>query len=283
MEIRGRTTTLEAFPRIAVSAALCSAAIVEYTIPQVVRLSGGVLHPVNFHARWRLLARMLPLQTAITIVQFSAVRELRDVLDSTTGPHPFNISLAYGFASVPLIAGKYNLVTEGVYSAAGKSSMSSSSSPPSTTTMPWQLRARDFWRRKIQPGILWSYLRDSGSIGAGVVLGPVVTTALRAATGQHVNVQDGEDESWARRLAWKFAGGLGAGSITAFFTQWLHNAALTGGRIAEVENRLPGTMECMRRSFQEHGLSLIWVNYRYRVAIIASWTAFLNLTEPFQV
>ena len=48
---RERTTTLAAFPRISISALLCSAAIVEYTIPQVVRLSGGSLSPVGARAR----------------------------------------------------------------------------------------------------------------------------------------------------------------------------------------------------------------------------------------
>ena len=41
---------------------------------------------------------------------------MRDLLDSTLGPTRFNPALAYGAASVPLIAAKYNLLFSDVYS-----------------------------------------------------------------------------------------------------------------------------------------------------------------------
>ena len=44
-----------------------------------------------------------------------------------------------------------------------------------------------------------------------------------------------------------------AGCCTGLLTQLFHNTALTAGRIAEVENRTPTTMECLNRCIKEHG------------------------------
>ena len=81
----------------------------------------------------------------------------------------------------------------------------------------------------------------------------------------------------------KFFGGLLAGCCTGLGTQLFHNAALTAGRIAQVEHRVPSTMECLRSVVQEHGASALWMNFRMRVMVIASWTAILNVTEPFGI
>ena len=54
------------------------------------------------------MGRALGPQVGLTVVQFTAVRQLRELLDSTLGPKTVNLSLAYGTASVPLIAAKYN-------------------------------------------------------------------------------------------------------------------------------------------------------------------------------
>lgn len=54
------------------------------------------------------MGRALGPQVGLTVVQFTAVRQLRELLDSTLGPKTVNLSLAYGTASVPLIAAKYD-------------------------------------------------------------------------------------------------------------------------------------------------------------------------------
>jgi hypothetical protein len=113
-------TTWDALPRIALASTLCSTAIVEFTIPQVVRLSrtasaGGLPTLRLFPHRAALMARMLPVQSLITITQFCAVREMHGAIDHVLGETPLNLPLSYGLVSVPLIAAKYNLVVEGVY------------------------------------------------------------------------------------------------------------------------------------------------------------------------
>ena len=264
-----RATTWDALPRIALASTLCSAAIIEFTIPQVVRLSqastskNAMLPDLRLSARVALQARMLPLQSAITIGQFAAVREMRDAIDGFLGESPLNLSFSYGLASVPLIAAKYNLVVAGVYRHSA-SHLSSGIHRPVES-------ASSFFRTKVKPGLLWSYMRDSVGIGGGIVLGPILAAQLNP-------LLSGDDGS---QLAAKIFGGLAAGSISGLMTQWCHNTALEAGRITEAEGRVPGNFECLQRVVQEHGAKTLWLNFRYRVAIIATWTAILNVTEPF--
>ena len=256
---------------MAIASVLCSASIIEFTIPQVVRLSQASQHPLAaaplFPTRAALFGRMIAPQAAITLAQFALVRELRGGLDRAVGPSALNLPVAYGAASVPFIAAKYNLIISSVYSHSGRT-------PPAA--LPWRetpLRAAaGFWKRNIAPGLAWSLLRDTGSVGGGIVLGPVVSRRLADATG-----------SEAVTAPHRFAGGLLAGSCTGLATQLFHNTALTAGRMAEAGGSLPGTAECMRRVLAEHGAKALYVNFQWRVAIIALWTAILNATDPFAV
>lgn len=269
-------TTWDALPRIAVASTLCSAAIVEFTIPQVVRLSQagsakGLPALRLFPHRASLMARMLPAQSLITIMQFCAVRETRHTIDSVLGETPINLPLSYGLASVPLIAAKYNLVVEGVYRRhdADAARLIGRRRPQ------WSLpAAAHFFSTKIQPGLLWSYIRDSVGIGGGIVLGPILAAHLEPALSRF-------DDGPAKQFVSKFCGGLAAGTVSGFATQWCHNTALEAGRITEAEGRVPGTWECLQRVFKEHGVRAFTLNFRFRVAIIASWTAILTVTEPF--
>ena len=109
MQSPASLTTWEALPRIALASTLCSTAIVEFTIPQVVRLSrassaGGLPALRLFPHRAALMARMLPVQSLITVTQFCAVREMHGAVDLVLGETPLNLPLSYGLASVPLIA-----------------------------------------------------------------------------------------------------------------------------------------------------------------------------------
>jgi hypothetical protein len=134
------------------------------TIPQVVNLSKTSGNPLPaatlFPHRATMFARIAPLQIGITMVQFAAVKHLRNALDTVLVPSPVNLSLAYGAASVPLIAAKYNLIIAEVYRYNGRS-------PSVTAAVQKSLaaQAKEFWMMRIQPGLLWSFLRDSFSVG----------------------------------------------------------------------------------------------------------------------
>ena len=103
------------------------------------------------------------------------------------------------------------------------------------------------------------------------MLGPVVSARLATATG-----------SEAAGAPQRLAGGLLAGTACGLATQLFHNTALTAGRMAETGGTVPGTLECLRRVFEEHGRRAFYVNFPFRVAIIALWTAILNVTQPFE-
>ena len=45
----------------------------------------------------------------------------------------------------------------------------------------------------------------------------------------------------------------------------------------------PSNVECMRQTLKEHGIRAAYLNFPFRVAIIAGWTAVLNVTDPFAV
>ena len=46
--------------------------------------------------------------------------------------------------------------------------------------------------------------------------------------------------------------------------------------------RRPGTLEAMRLCIKEHGAGALYVNYPYRVAVIALWTGILHVADPFR-
>ena len=337
----GALSTLSALPQIIASSALCSLAIIEFTVPQIVRLSAATAQPLPsmpmLPARAAIHARAIAPQTAITTVQFAMVRELRDALDASFGKRRIHLSLAYGAASVPLVAAKYNLLASDVYAYArevpGSASASASAPAPSAgggataaasfSSAPLQALAR-VWRQKIAPGLLWSYLRDSGSIGGSIVLGPIVSQRVaemlatkggddgscggtrggvstdsgqgggggdggggggpvggggRGGGGVRNGSSSGGDDGPGPVL--RFGSGLATGCFCGLVTQLFHNAALTGGRISELEGRLPSNAECMRRLVAEHGLKAFYLNFRYRVGVIAGWSAVLNVLSPF--
>jgi len=215
-----------------------------------------------------IMGRAIGPQTGITCVQFALVRELRDVLDAVLGPSPINQALAYGAASVPLIAGKYNLLFSDVYT---HFKLAPPVVPGETRVQFWTRQ----WQTKIRPGLLWSYLRDTGSIGSAVVLGPLVAARAREF------VEPGSDLGQPPSRGLQFSAGLLTGCGTGLATQLFHNAAMTGGRMAGLGEQ-PSNLACMRQLFAEHGMRSLYLNFPMRVGVIASWSAILNVTQPFR-
>ena len=261
--------TLDVVPNIACAATACSLVAVEFTIPQVVMLSQPTSTPLpaaTLGHRLAMSGRLFGPQFGITAVQFGLIRELRDALDRAFGPSPLHLSVAYG-SSAPFMAAKYNLIISGAYGYSGFRAPGAGAGAAS----PLEAAGR-FWRKNVAPGLVWSFLRDCGSVGGGIVLAPVVTPRLAGALGA-----DAEKHATV-----KFAGGLAAGATCGLATQLFHNAALTAGRMRESTGALPGTAEAMGRVLAEHGARALYVNFQFRVAVIALWTAILNVTVPFE-
>ena len=72
-----------------------------------------------------------------------------------------------------------------------------------------------------------------GCSGGGIVLGPLVSERIAAATEQPVGAPH------------RFAGGLLAGAACGLGTQLFHNTALTAGRMAATGPQ-PGPLVCLR-------------------------------------
>jgi len=267
-----RTRTLDIVPQLTLASAACSAVIVEFTVPQIVKLSQTSALPIPaapLQTRLLIQTRALGPQTALTCVQFAAVRELRDALDMALGTSPVNLSLAYGAASVPLIAGKYNLLFADVY-------RHFKLAPPEAPGEGLRAKLWRQWETKIRPGLLWSYLRDTFSIGGAIALGPVVAKQLNA-----VIDPGGAGQGRKPGKALQFCSGFLTGCGTGLATQVFHNAALTGGRMAGLGEQ-PTNMACMRQLFAEHGVKALWLNFPMRVGVIAGWSAILNTLQPFR-
>ena len=117
------TTTKDVLLPLATSSLACSATLIELTIPQVVRLSRPTAEPLPatpLTARLAMLPRLLGPQTALTVVQFGCIRELRDAMDRWRGPHPLHLSLSYGLVSGPCRSAAYNLLIAGTYAHHGR-------------------------------------------------------------------------------------------------------------------------------------------------------------------
>lgn len=254
-------------PNIAGASFLCSTAIIEFTIPQIVKLSQATKLPLPttplFPHRAKLMMRSIMPQTVMTAAQFALVRNLRDLIDDKIGPASINLSIAYGTASVPFIAAKYNLLIADVYKFHGRPAPDISDGESTIQ------RCLRLWRRNVAPGLTWSLLRDCGSVGGGIVLGPLICARVSMATDTETGPLH------------RFCGGLFAGAACGFGTQLFHNTALTAGRMAET-GPPPGTVESLRRVFAEHGVRAFYLNFKHRMAIIALWTSILTVMRPFE-
>ena len=247
-----------------------------FTIPQVINLSQNSKSQLPrapiFPHRATMFVRLAPMQTGITIVQFTAVRQLRKLLDSIGGPSPLHLSLAYGTASVPLIAAKYNMIVSAVYRYNGHPG------PHQEGNAGYSKQLMRFWKRRIQPGLLWSFLRDSFSVGGGIVLGKEVSVKIKSTVVDSLDNQT--TESPGMEFGIKFSAGFMSGSICGLATHLFHNAALTAGRMAE-GGHVPGNLQCMRQLITEQGWRACYINFPLRVAIIAFWSGVLTVTQPF--
>jgi len=256
-------------------ATACSAAIIQFTVPQVVTLSKASGNPLPKARALRhqvaLMSRSLAPQTAITAVQFGLVREFKITLDRAMGENPLHLSAAYGAVSMPFVAAKYNLLIADVYKYHGRTIEA-----PTQKNIAQQLVT--YFKRNIAPGIVWSLLRDSLSVGGAIVMAPTVSQQI-------VRLQQPSEQGTAETKptqAQNFAGGLLSGAVCGLGTQIFHNAALTAGRMSNAEGRTPGNVECMAKTLKEHGSRAFYLNIHQRVAVIALWSGILSVTQPFK-
>ena len=247
-----------------------------FTTPQIVNLSQQTNLPLpksdisilKKHGR-NIFKRAIATQTLNKIIHFGSVRFVKQQFDKLPGGGlgKYNLNVAYGLIAVPVQAWAYNSLNAEVFQYFGQSKPAQGS---------FLKLASDFFRTKIRPGFFWNFLRDSNSVGGGLILGPIFAAKI-AAMRRHGDQGDGASPAKSERLV----GGLFAGIICGLGTQMFHNAALTAGRAAVLGTHL-GTIECMKRLWIENGFQCVFQGYHYRVAVIAGMSALLNLCEPFK-
>lgn len=254
-----------------VCAALGSGALtIVFTTPQIINLSQTSKLPLpteNIHIfqkhGMQIFKRAIATQTVNKVIHFGGVRLLKQSFDLLPGGGlgQYNLNVAYGLISVPVQAWAYNSLNADVFQYFGQSKPTEGS---------FSTQAKEFFMKKIRPGFGWTFLRDSNSVGGGLILGPIITA-------KYISSNSNGNPSRLERLF----GGFIAGCICGFGTQMFHNAALTAGRAAELGENI-GNMEAMRRLWNQIGVKAIYQGYPYRVAVIAGMSALLNVCEPFK-
>ena len=246
------------------------ALITVFTTPQIISLSQKSSSPlpkgsgsIFKRAGIKIFQTAILTQTINKLLHFGSVRILKDALDDAGAFGAYNINVAYGLVSIPMQAWSYNSLNADVFRHFGKSQ-------PQTGTV--TALAADFFNKKIRPGFVWTFLRDSHSIGGGLLLGPIVA-------GHIVKARSGALDQPSRGD--RLAGGLVAGIFCGFGTQMPHNAALVAGRAAELGERLT-TTDCFRRMWSEIGGKCFYQGFPHRVMVIAGISGVLNLCEPFK-
>mmetsp|Transcript_9006 Transcript_9006/g.10174 ORF Transcript_9006/g.10174 Transcript_9006/m.10174 type:complete len:305 (+) Transcript_9006:37-951(+) len=264
-----RYLTQYPWANVAASGAILGIATMELTAPQIVRLTDvkGALRKYPSGHRRSFYARNVPGQFFVKSLHLGGVRLMHDGMDMIY-PSPLNLTFSCGVMAVLFQASAYNMLTATTLRALGVSQ-----GPPSTKSV--LSRAVGFYKSKIAPGVVWTFLRDCNSVGGGVVLAPPL--------GKFINNQ--MPHPWGRRPephpAVKFSAGLLAGFGCGLATQCFHNATLTAGRMAELGEK-PNTVSCMRRLFAEQGHRAIYMNFLHRAGLIALSSAVLNMLGCFR-
>ena len=119
------------------------------------------------------------------------------------------------------------------------------------------------------PGILFSFVRECGATGAGIVVSPHVRTMLKPAIGE-----------W-HPIPAKILSGILGGMMCSLMTQWLHNNSLRAGNIYQYTGALPSTLEVFGVTWKELGWRMFYLNADRRVLSTATATTVLTVIDIF--
>jgi len=126
-----------------------------------------------------------------------------------------------------------------------------------------------FLRTNVIPGILFSFLRECGGTGVGLVVSPQVRLIMAPVIGK-----------WPPVFA-KIVSGMIAGMFCSFCTQWLHNNALRAANIYQYSGQLPSTATVLEQTWKELGVRMFYLNADRRVLSTATATTILGLVDIF--
>ena len=118
------------------------------------------------------------------------------------------------------------------------------------------------------PGIYFSFVRECGATGAGIVVAPKVRAALAPVIGE-----------W-NPIPAKIISGIIGGMFCSLMTQWLHNNSLRAGNIYQYTGQLPSTLEVLDLTWKELGYRMFYLNADRRVLSTATATTAQDDTSP---
>lgn len=119
------------------------------------------------------------------------------------------------------------------------------------------------------PGIYFSFVRECGATGAGIVVAPKVRAALAPVIGE-----------W-NPIPAKIISGIIGGMFCSLMTQWLHNNSLRAGNIYQYTGQLPSTLEVLDLTWKELGYRMFYLNADRRVLSTATATTALTVIDIF--
>jgi len=256
---------VDVVPWVGVSGVVVGATTVDRTIPQIVRTSQGKLSGMTTGLRWSLFRRVIGKQAGVKTAQFSAMRETKLSLDKALGNPALSTMLAYGITGVPFQSLLYNMLIADTYRFRGLAATSMGS-------------ASEFMRRTVAPGVLWCFIRECCATGGGIYFGGALHQLATEAALRRGMPEPPEKLS-------RFACGLTAGAGCALFTQWLHNTALTAGRLSALDHATESphyTVVSLRQAWRDLGPKMFYANYPQRMVVIAVASGTMNLCNIFR-
>lgn len=253
----------EVAPRLGLAGFTVASVTIDRMASQVASTSDGRIPNLSAVDRLALYRMTVAKQTALTFFQYVGTREIKLGLDTVQPSPALSTMVACGITGVPFSSLQYNWAIQDTYRYTGIPPLES----PGVSA---------YFRQKVAPGIFWSFLRASGGTGGGLYFGPTATALVDA------QLRRGGLEPPAAVA--KVLGSLASGAALSLATQWTHNAALVGGRMAAVGEATQAphyTGIALRCAWREMGLRMFYLNFPARMIIQAVNVCILNMCDIF--
>lgn len=253
----------EVAPRLGAAGFTVATVTIDRTAWMVVGTSAGRLPDLGRADRLRIYRQTVGKQTVLTFGQYFLTREIKLGLDTVQPAPALSTMVACGLTGVPFSSLQYNWAIQDTYRYFG-------APPPASPGF------AGFLKQKVAPGVAWSFLRASFGTGGGLYFGPHAGARADAAL-RSCGLEPPATAS-------KVLGGLFSGAAMALATQWIHNVALVGGRMAAVGETAQSphyTGVALRTAWREMGPSMLYLNFPSRMVIQAVTVCILNACDIF--
>ena len=251
--------------RLCSAAVLVSSSTICFTYPQVIALSKNTLPKPIISNMYAVFKSTIMFQATLKTAQFGLMQELKNLLDQVTDAKDTNVMLAYGITGVPFQSVLYNRLISDIYRHHGIGGVSAARIP-----VPAVEAAKHFAMSKMYPGIAFAYVRECCATGGGLALAPRICTTLHELFPSLTD----------NRRTCSIASGITAGVFTGLCTQCVHNCALRAGAMAD-QGQVAGTIDTVRLTWREMGVSMIYTGFFRRSLLVASSTTCLSICDIF--